>query len=193
MTVYAITSLTAFRADPVLLARWIRGHWGIENRLHRVRDVSFDEDRSQIRTAAGLQIMAALRNLAITALRLAGITDIATRYATTPATPSDHRQPSTSRDGFAGALAHTPHPSEIRRKVTMGGDLLPARHEEITTQPGAREEGRWGSSAPNTRRSSGGSTPGGAGTRRSDAGSSRCRASPQGSQCGFESHRGHPA
>jgi len=193
VTVYAITSLTAFRADPVLLARWIRGHWGIENRLHRVRDVSFDEDRSQIRTAAGLQIMAALRNLAITALRLAGITDIATRYATTPATPSDHRQPSTSRDGFAGALAHTPHPSEIRRKVTMGGDLLPARHEEITTQPGAREEGRWGSSAPNTRRSSGGSTPGGAGTRRSDAGSSRCRASPQGSQCGFESHRGHPA
>ncbi len=77
VTVYAITSLTAFQADPALLARWIRGHWGIENRLHWVRDVSFDEDRSQIRTGHGPQIMAALRNLAITALRLAGTTNIA--------------------------------------------------------------------------------------------------------------------
>jgi hypothetical protein len=34
VTVYAITSLTAFQADPVLLARWIRGHWAIENQLH---------------------------------------------------------------------------------------------------------------------------------------------------------------
>jgi len=78
VTVYAITSLTASQADPVLLARWIRGHWDIENRLHWIRDVSFDEDRSQIRTGNGPQIMAALRNLVITALRLAGITDIAT-------------------------------------------------------------------------------------------------------------------
>jgi hypothetical protein len=77
VTVYAITSLTAFQADPVLLARWIHGHWGIENRLHWVRDVSFDEDRSQVRTAHGPQVMAALRNLAITALRMAGITNIA--------------------------------------------------------------------------------------------------------------------
>lgn len=77
VTVYAITSLTAFQADPVLLARWIRGHWGIENRLHWVRDVSFDEDRSQVRTGHGPQVMAALRNLAITALRLSGITNIA--------------------------------------------------------------------------------------------------------------------
>jgi len=77
VTVYAITSLTAFQADPVLLARWIRGQWSIENRLHWVRDVSFDEDRSQVRTAHGPQVMAALRNLAITALRLSGATNIA--------------------------------------------------------------------------------------------------------------------
>jgi len=63
VTVYAITSLTAFQADPVLLARWIRGHWSIENQLHWVRDVSFDEDRSQVRTAHGPQVMAALRIL----------------------------------------------------------------------------------------------------------------------------------
>ena len=76
VTVYAITSLTAAQADPVLLARWLRGHWAIEA-LHWVRDVSFDEDRSQVRTSNGPQVMAALRNLVITALRLAGITNIA--------------------------------------------------------------------------------------------------------------------
>ncbi len=76
VTVYAITSLTAFQADPVLLARWIRGHWAIEA-LHWVRDVTFDEDRSQVRTGHGPQVMAALRNLAITALRLSGATNIA--------------------------------------------------------------------------------------------------------------------
>jgi predicted transposase YbfD/YdcC len=76
VTVYAITSLTAQQANPVLLARWLRGHWAVEA-LHWVRDVSFDEDRSQIRTRNGPQIMAALRNLVITALRLAGVTNIA--------------------------------------------------------------------------------------------------------------------
>jgi predicted transposase YbfD/YdcC len=76
-TVYAITSLPGWQADPVLLAGWIRGHWRIENQLHWVRDVTFDEDRSTVRTAAGPQVMAALRNLALTALRLAGSSNIA--------------------------------------------------------------------------------------------------------------------
>jgi predicted transposase YbfD/YdcC len=77
VTVYAITSLTALHASPALLAHWIHGHWTVENRLHWVRDVTFDEDRSQVRTAHGPQIMAALPNLAITALRLSGATNIA--------------------------------------------------------------------------------------------------------------------
>jgi hypothetical protein len=55
----------------------IRGHWGIEDRLHWVRDTDYDEDRSQVRTAAGPQIMAGLRNLAMTILRLAGTASIA--------------------------------------------------------------------------------------------------------------------
>ncbi len=76
-TVYAITSLPGWQTEPALLATWIRGHWAIENRLHWVRDVTFDEDRSQVRTAGGPQVMAALRNLAITALRLADVTNIA--------------------------------------------------------------------------------------------------------------------
>ena len=59
------------------LAAWIRCHWSIENSIHWVRDVTYDEDRSQIRTGSGPEIMAALRNAAIGALRLAGITNIA--------------------------------------------------------------------------------------------------------------------
>ena len=77
VTVYAITSLTPVEADPALLARWVQGHWSIENRLHWVRDVTFDEDRSQVRTAHGPQVMAALRNITVTAARLAGFTNIA--------------------------------------------------------------------------------------------------------------------
>jgi predicted transposase YbfD/YdcC len=74
-TTYMITSLTPFQAGPALLARWARRHWGIEA-LHWIRDNLFDEDRSQVRTGNAPQVMAALRNLAITALRLAGITAI---------------------------------------------------------------------------------------------------------------------
>ena len=44
----------------------------IEDRLHRVRDLDFDEHRSQARTASAAQVVAALRNLAITILRLVG-------------------------------------------------------------------------------------------------------------------------
>lgn len=42
-----------------------------------MRDVTFDEDRSQIRRGAGPQVMATLRNLAISLLRLAGAPFIA--------------------------------------------------------------------------------------------------------------------
>jgi predicted transposase YbfD/YdcC len=74
-TTYLITSLRPVQAGPALLARWARRHWGIEA-LHWIRDNAFDEDRSQVRTGNAPQVMAALRNLAITALRLAGITAI---------------------------------------------------------------------------------------------------------------------
>jgi predicted transposase YbfD/YdcC len=76
-TVYAITSLRVHEAKPAQLAAWIRGDWHIENKIHWVRDVTYDEDRSQIRTGAGPQVMAALRNAAIGVLRIAGVTNIA--------------------------------------------------------------------------------------------------------------------
>jgi predicted transposase YbfD/YdcC len=76
-TVYAITDLHVHQARPAHLATWIRGHWSIENKVHWVRDVTYDEDRSRIRIGTGPQVMAALRNAAIGALRLAGVTNIA--------------------------------------------------------------------------------------------------------------------
>jgi hypothetical protein len=54
-----------------------RGHWIIENGLHWVRDVTYDEDRSQVRKRNGPRVMAALRNTAISILRLAGARYIA--------------------------------------------------------------------------------------------------------------------
>jgi predicted transposase YbfD/YdcC len=76
-TVYAITSLTAIQARPAELAAIARGHWLIEDRLHWVRDVTYHEDRSQVRTGNGPRVMASLRNLVITILRLTGETSIA--------------------------------------------------------------------------------------------------------------------
>ena len=76
-TVYAVTDLTAAQAGGRQLGAWLRGHWSIENKLHWVRDVTFGEDQSQARTGSGPQVMATLRNLAISLLRLTGATNIA--------------------------------------------------------------------------------------------------------------------
>jgi predicted transposase YbfD/YdcC len=76
-TAYAVTSLAPAEATPAqLLALW-RGHWAIENKLHYVRDVTFDEDRAQARAGTVPQCMAAFRNLAIGRLRLLGAANIA--------------------------------------------------------------------------------------------------------------------
>lgn len=77
-----VASPEAGRASPADLARYVRQQWSIES-LHWIRDSLYQEDKSQIRTRNGPRIMAALRNLAIGALRLAGRPDIteATRWA----------------------------------------------------------------------------------------------------------------
>jgi predicted transposase YbfD/YdcC len=74
--VYAVTNLTACQASPAHLADYIRGHWAIEA-LHHIRDVTYGEDNSQVRTGNAPRTMAALRNLAIGILRLHGWTNIA--------------------------------------------------------------------------------------------------------------------
>ena len=70
--VYGVTSLSPRRADPAALLRLVRQHWAIENRSHWVRDVTFDEDRSQARVGSTPEVMAALRNAAIGVLRSSG-------------------------------------------------------------------------------------------------------------------------
>ncbi len=75
--VFGITSLSPEKASPERLLELNRGHWSIENSLHYVRDTTFDEDRSQIRTKTAPQVMATLKNLAISILRLHTFTNIA--------------------------------------------------------------------------------------------------------------------
>lgn len=85
--VYLITDLTPIQASPRRLLDLERGHGSIENRLHYVRDVSFGEDRSRLRTGSAPQIMAALRNLAITLIHRRGSSQIAAsrrRFAAHP-------------------------------------------------------------------------------------------------------------
>ena len=86
--VYGVTSLSAERATPGRVLDLVRGHWSIENKSHWVRDVTFDEDRSQVRCGSIPQVMAALRNTTIGLLRWAGHTNIAAacrRLAAQPA------------------------------------------------------------------------------------------------------------
>jgi predicted transposase YbfD/YdcC len=73
--VYLITSDRA--AGPAALAAWVRGHWHIENKLHWVRDVTYQEDKSLVRTGNAPRVMATLRSLAISILRLDGHANIA--------------------------------------------------------------------------------------------------------------------
>jgi predicted transposase YbfD/YdcC len=76
VTVYAITNLSAAQAGPADLADWLRGHWAIET-LHHIRDTTYAEDASRLRTGNSPRVMATLRNTAISLLRLAGVTAIA--------------------------------------------------------------------------------------------------------------------
>jgi predicted transposase YbfD/YdcC len=64
-------------ASPETLAAWVRRHRHIENKLHWVRDVTYQEDKSLVRTGNAPRVMASLRSLAISILRLDGHTNIA--------------------------------------------------------------------------------------------------------------------
>ena len=73
--VFLVTSRPPSRARPAQLLTWIRGHWSIEAR-HNVRDGTFGEDHSRLRSGHAPQIMAACRNLCITLLHRAAHTEI---------------------------------------------------------------------------------------------------------------------
>lgn len=87
--VYLITSLSAAQAGPERLLALNRGHWSIENRLHHVRDMAYDEDRCRARKGNAPRTLACVRNFAISVLRLhktpnikAAMRDLAARPAT---------------------------------------------------------------------------------------------------------------
>jgi predicted transposase YbfD/YdcC len=75
-TVCAVTSLSPEQAGPAYLAELVPGHWSVEA-LHHVRDVTYGEDASRVRTGTAPRAMATLRNLAIGLMRQAGWTSIA--------------------------------------------------------------------------------------------------------------------
>jgi predicted transposase YbfD/YdcC len=85
--VYGVTSLSPEQTGPERLLGLVRQHWQIENQVHWVRDVTFDEDRSQVRGGSIPQVMAAFRNTAIGLMHWAGETNIAAacrRFAAQP-------------------------------------------------------------------------------------------------------------
>lgn len=89
-TADAVTSLAAHQTSPADLGDAVRGHWHVENELHWIRHVTYDENRSQIRTGNGPQVMASLHNLAVTVLPLSSVTNITAalrRHARRPDRP----------------------------------------------------------------------------------------------------------
>jgi predicted transposase YbfD/YdcC len=88
-TVYTITDLPAPAASPQAIGQLARAHWGIEV-VHHVRDTTFGEDASKIRTGHGPENMATLCSFAISTLRAAGHRSIAAGLREVSYTPFTH-------------------------------------------------------------------------------------------------------
>ena len=86
-TSYAVTSLSTHKASARRLLKLSREHWGIENRLHWVKDVTFDEDRCQVRSGSAPQVLSTIRNTVIGLLRIAGHSNIAAALRRNAARP----------------------------------------------------------------------------------------------------------
>lgn len=80
--VFGLTSLLKQKANAKNIFQMVRSHWSIENCSHWVRDVTFDEDRSQIKDSEIAQFMTLFRNIAIGLIRFDGFINIskALRY-----------------------------------------------------------------------------------------------------------------
>jgi len=98
--VHDITNLTTGEADDARLAALVREHWAIENNVHWVRDMTYREDAHRARTGNAPAVLACIRNLVTTALRLAGNLNLAVarRAATSNPEPScDYSESSGNR------------------------------------------------------------------------------------------------
>jgi hypothetical protein len=117
--VVQVTRLAHAQASPARLADLLRGHWSIDNGLHWVRDVTFAEDASQLRTGTGPQVMACLRNLAIGALCRAGPVNLAAALRHHARDDTDPWPPSGSPSDENGHHARTPEPW-VRSRACRG-------------------------------------------------------------------------
>ena len=82
-----MTSLDRSKADAAELLKLSRGHWGIENRLFHVRDVTLGEDACRVRTGHAPQNLSTIRNTLLHLLHAAGHKNKAAavrRYAAHP-------------------------------------------------------------------------------------------------------------
>lgn len=84
-----IASLPKQYATAEKLNDYLRGHWSIENGLHRTRDVSFHEDKATIRKGSAPQSMAALKNLVISILHRATVRSFPTAFRRFAAHPEE--------------------------------------------------------------------------------------------------------
>jgi predicted transposase YbfD/YdcC len=107
--VYLITDLCPQQASPLRLLSLVRGHWGIENGLHSMRHVSFQEDRSRLRSGHAPHLLAAFRNLAISLLHRSGSSQISStchsfsyhpEQTLAPLEASNHSQTLGNKQGF---------------------------------------------------------------------------------------------
>lgn len=86
---YGITSLSRRQADAARLLELTRGHWGIENEVFYVRDVTFGEDQCRVRSDSAPMILSLLRNAAIAVLGFAGVHNKAARLRRHAAHPHE--------------------------------------------------------------------------------------------------------
>jgi predicted transposase YbfD/YdcC len=136
-TSYAITSLPAAQAAPAQLAERIGGHWKIENQLHWVRDVTFGEDLSTARTGTGPHVMAAIRNLVISILRLAGHASIARALRHTGRDPPRAFRLLTGRRVARAAIT-----SDAAVSGSSGSEALMARMVPATARTASHKPAR---------------------------------------------------
>lgn len=85
--VYGITSLTPAQASPERLLELIRDHWAIENRLHRRRDVTFQEDACQVRKGIAPRILTILNSFLLAVFDWLGVRNVASQMRLCSARP----------------------------------------------------------------------------------------------------------
>ena len=130
VVVYAVTSLAHAGASPARLADLLRGHWSIENGLHWVREMTFTEDASQVRSGTAPQVMACLRNLAIGVLCRAGPVNLTAALRFHSRDPTDPWRPSGSASGWASLHSFPATMLELRLTQRPA-----SRHRWLSVEP----------------------------------------------------------